>query len=365
MLWDKGTWTPEQDDVDAALKKGDLKFTLDGYKLKGSWVLVKTSGRYAGVARRRRPQLAADQAQGRLGGRRRHRRVRAAQRQERRRLRGHPRRGQPGDLAHQPPGQGRRHRRGLRENHRARGARSRPHVRRRRPRTKTETKRRPGTRRPPSRAKPQKRNDSCELRALSVPSRYDRPPRLASVAALALLQDVPTTREVDVTVHEGTSMAAAASPDRRSIAIDLLGGIWILPVRGGDAHRITPELLEARQPDLVSRRPIDRVPGLRRWRVAHLCDCARRRRGEGDHQRRVRRSRARLVARRIAHRVLLRSLRRHHDHLGGRRSPPAAVAAGQQARRLDAVLVTGRSGGRRSSRSRTPMARERDRRARL
>ena len=48
MLWDKGTWTPEQDDVDAALKKGDLKFTLDGYKLKGSWVLVRTSGRYAG-----------------------------------------------------------------------------------------------------------------------------------------------------------------------------------------------------------------------------------------------------------------------------------------------------------------------------
>jgi bifunctional non-homologous end joining protein LigD len=49
MLWDRGTWTPEVDDVDAALKKGDLKFTLDGYKLKGSWVLVKTSGRYAGA----------------------------------------------------------------------------------------------------------------------------------------------------------------------------------------------------------------------------------------------------------------------------------------------------------------------------
>jgi len=44
MLWDKGTWTPESDDVDAALKKGDLKFTLDGYKLKGSWVLVRTRG---------------------------------------------------------------------------------------------------------------------------------------------------------------------------------------------------------------------------------------------------------------------------------------------------------------------------------
>src|SRR5204862_3788800 len=37
------------DDVDAALKKGDLKFTLDGYKLKGSWVLVRTSGRFPGA----------------------------------------------------------------------------------------------------------------------------------------------------------------------------------------------------------------------------------------------------------------------------------------------------------------------------
>jgi hypothetical protein len=48
MLWDRGTWSPETDDVDAALAKGDLKFTLDGFKLKGSWVLVRTSGRYGG-----------------------------------------------------------------------------------------------------------------------------------------------------------------------------------------------------------------------------------------------------------------------------------------------------------------------------
>jgi bifunctional non-homologous end joining protein LigD len=46
MLWDQGTWKPESPDVDAAIKKGDLKFTLDGYKLKGSWVLVRTGGRY-------------------------------------------------------------------------------------------------------------------------------------------------------------------------------------------------------------------------------------------------------------------------------------------------------------------------------
>src|ERR1700758_2531689 len=49
MLWDRGTWTPDVDDVDAALKKGDLKFTLNGYKLKGSWVLVRTGGRYPGA----------------------------------------------------------------------------------------------------------------------------------------------------------------------------------------------------------------------------------------------------------------------------------------------------------------------------
>jgi bifunctional non-homologous end joining protein LigD len=47
MLWDKGTWTPEPgfEDVDKALAKGELKFRLDGVKLKGSWVIVRTGGR--------------------------------------------------------------------------------------------------------------------------------------------------------------------------------------------------------------------------------------------------------------------------------------------------------------------------------
>jgi bifunctional non-homologous end joining protein LigD len=44
MVWDRGTWTPEVPDVDAALQKGDLKFTLHGVKLKGSWVMVRTRG---------------------------------------------------------------------------------------------------------------------------------------------------------------------------------------------------------------------------------------------------------------------------------------------------------------------------------
>jgi bifunctional non-homologous end joining protein LigD len=48
MIWDAGTWTPESPDVDAALKKGDLKFTLEGRKLHGSWVLVRIRAREGG-----------------------------------------------------------------------------------------------------------------------------------------------------------------------------------------------------------------------------------------------------------------------------------------------------------------------------
>ena len=44
LLWDRGTWRPEAENVDAALNEGELKFSLDGVKLKGSWVLVRTGG---------------------------------------------------------------------------------------------------------------------------------------------------------------------------------------------------------------------------------------------------------------------------------------------------------------------------------
>jgi bifunctional non-homologous end joining protein LigD len=50
MIWDTGTWTLESPDVAAALEKGDLKFTLHGKKLKGSWVLVRTRG-YGGSSK--------------------------------------------------------------------------------------------------------------------------------------------------------------------------------------------------------------------------------------------------------------------------------------------------------------------------
>jgi bifunctional non-homologous end joining protein LigD len=45
MVWDRGTWTPEVPDPEAALRRGELKFRLEGEKLGGSWVLVRTRGR--------------------------------------------------------------------------------------------------------------------------------------------------------------------------------------------------------------------------------------------------------------------------------------------------------------------------------
>src|SRR4051812_35912656 len=42
QLWDRGYW--ESDDPGRGFKKGDLKFTLHGEKLHGSWVLVRMKG---------------------------------------------------------------------------------------------------------------------------------------------------------------------------------------------------------------------------------------------------------------------------------------------------------------------------------
>jgi bifunctional non-homologous end joining protein LigD len=45
MLWDRGTWEPhpEFEDIESCLRKGILRFTLYGEKLKGSWMLAKTN----------------------------------------------------------------------------------------------------------------------------------------------------------------------------------------------------------------------------------------------------------------------------------------------------------------------------------
>src|SRR6516165_4405183 len=41
MLWDRGSWVPADPDPEAAYRAGKLKFTLDGEKLSGGWMLVR------------------------------------------------------------------------------------------------------------------------------------------------------------------------------------------------------------------------------------------------------------------------------------------------------------------------------------
>jgi bifunctional non-homologous end joining protein LigD len=46
MLWDRGYWAPERgfEDIGAALTKGELKFVMEGERMHGSWVIVRTKG---------------------------------------------------------------------------------------------------------------------------------------------------------------------------------------------------------------------------------------------------------------------------------------------------------------------------------
>jgi Tol biopolymer transport system component len=71
---------------------------------------------------------------------------------------------------------------------------------------------------------------------------------IALASAVITAQEPLSIRDVTLTLTEGTTMAAAASPDERWIAIDLVGSIWILPISGGAAKKITPDDLEARNP---------------------------------------------------------------------------------------------------------------------
>src|SRR5688572_1783079 len=62
MLWDQGTWAPDPgfEDVDAALKDGELKLHLNGVKLKGGWVLVRTRDERTWLLIKHRDDWAGD-----------------------------------------------------------------------------------------------------------------------------------------------------------------------------------------------------------------------------------------------------------------------------------------------------------------
>ena len=74
-------------------------------------------------------------------------------------------------------------------------------------------------------------------------ARYLPPRRVAAwaliLSAVAIAAQPLPDQPISLTLREGTSMAAALSPDGRTLMIDLLGSLWTLPSKGGAAssHR--------------------------------------------------------------------------------------------------------------------------------
>jgi Tol biopolymer transport system component/imidazolonepropionase-like amidohydrolase len=74
---------------------------------------------------------------------------------------------------------------------------------------------------------------------------------LVAMPALAGPVQLPPPGEgerLSFEVGEGTSMSVSASPDGRSLAIDLQGSLWLVPARGGQAVLLTDHFNDARQP---------------------------------------------------------------------------------------------------------------------
>ncbi len=172
----------------------------------------------------------------------------------------------------------------------------------------------------------------------------------ALTVAAGALGAAPAPTRLDVTVSEGTSMSVGVSPDGRTLAIDMQGSIWTLPVvrrRGQADHRS----LQRRAPaDLVARRQVDHLLRLPRRRLRHLGDRAGRIESAQADVGTVRRSRTDLVARRHPRRLLVRSRRSARQRLqhldAGRPQRRAETADEGSRRRFHAVVVARRQGDR-------------------
>lgn len=56
------------------------------------------------------------------------------------------------------------------------------------------------------------------------------------------------TREIPINVTEGTWMSIDVSPDGQTLAFDLLGDLYLLPIDGGEARNIAAGLAWEIQP---------------------------------------------------------------------------------------------------------------------
>src|SRR4051812_33092482 len=93
-----------------------------------------------------------------------------------------------------------------------------------------------------------RRADAAAMGAGDRPRARSRLRAMRRILAVAVLVgvcvtigrgQVPAPRQVRLTLHEGTNMAAALSPDGQTIALDLLGTLWTMPAQGGAAKPIT------------------------------------------------------------------------------------------------------------------------------
>src|SRR5438105_325059 len=62
---------------------------------------------------------------------------------------------------------------------------------------------------------------------------------IACIVACLALNLQAQKRQIPIDTHEGTWMSLDVSPDGRQIVFDMLGDIYVMPVSGGEAHRLT------------------------------------------------------------------------------------------------------------------------------
>jgi dipeptidyl aminopeptidase/acylaminoacyl peptidase len=111
--------------------------------------------------------------------------------------------------------------------------------------------------------------------------------RVAFAAAFVqLVTGLPS--QADVILTEGTNFAVDVSPVDGSIAMDLMGSIWVLPAEGGEAQQLTDGLIPVTaprwSPDGASiLYEVRATSGAEIWRLQMASSTSQRITSEGDH----------------------------------------------------------------------------------